>query len=806
MVVMALKYFIFLAISAIAPSLSSATATSLSSNKPSTGPTAVIYETVTLASGVVATGNNSVLILKSTTIRPGSAEHTIDGHTISFGPSGTLDIDGKTTKLNPSGISTLSSAASSSPRSIIGTGISAPSSGLSRSSSSISGFPSTASMNSSKTSSSSHKPSSGSSSSLLTSFSATRTGSVTSSISTSHSSFTTGKSSGSHLPITSSGITNPSSTFSLTSSSTSDPITSTLTVPPASFSTQGVTISGLTINTWITTTKDGQSTVVPVLVGCPACGGVFGGIILWGLPALTNVLFKFPTFPGIPPFYLPCIRSFGISIGSCTQGPTPTPDGDGSTDPTSDPGNTQTKSSDSKTSTSTSKSSSSSSSSCTITRTVTDILVKCSTASTSGSLITSCFSTSTQIISGCSVTASTTSTFVGGACLIPTSAPVIGKIGTYSFNGYAPFNLPDITGTRSGVSSSSTGPTSKLQSGSQTSKSTSISSSSSRSSSPSRSSSSTKFSSSPTTLSTTTRKPSSSNSSSTFKPISASSSTTLPPRVAAPEITITTPSATPNCVQGFQTYTMPAVASAPANAASLKFAIPEADTVFSNWQFQLLPGFFVDPGTNVANYQVGTNAVEPPITSGEGGTNLTIKWQAPKGANGTYVELLFKDDPPLGVQTYGVVAYGSGIACMPDVCSGPPTVTTSDDGTVCKLYPCSTDPSCEPGGPVTPRAACEVIEDGEIVPLWYDVNIVTNNYITDDGAALKKQESGCGDLLSWSVSQINIPSGDGSWVASQSFSFTLPLTIAAGCVERAIASAGGPSGLQCVNSVSDWVF
>jgi hypothetical protein len=83
---------------------------------------------------------------------------------------------------------------------------------------------------------------------------------------------------------------------------------------------------------------------------------------------------------------------------------------------------------------------------------------------------------------------------------------------------------------------------------------------------------------------------------------------------------------------------------------------------------------------------------------------------------------------------------------------------------------------------------------------------VTNNFITDDGAALKKQESGCGDLLSWSVNQINIPSSDGSWVASQSFSFTLPLTISAGCVERAIASAGGPSGLQCVNSVSDWVF
>jgi hypothetical protein len=78
---------------------------------------------------------------------------------------------------------------------------------------------------------------------------------------------------------------------------------------------------------------------------------------------------------------------------------------------------------------------------------------------------------------------------------------------------------------------------------------------------------------------------------------------------------------------------MPAVASAPANAASLKFAIPEADLAFSDWEFQLLPGFLVDPGTNVANYQVGTSQAGPPITSGTGGANLTIKWQTPKGAS-----------------------------------------------------------------------------------------------------------------------------------------------------------------------------
>jgi hypothetical protein len=78
---------------------------------------------------------------------------------------------------------------------------------------------------------------------------------------------------------------------------------------------------------------------------------------------------------------------------------------------------------------------------------------------------------------------------------------------------------------------------------------------------------------------------------------------------------------------------MPAVASAPANAASLKFIIPEADLGDSDWMFQLLPGFIVDPGTDVASYQVGTSVTGPPITSGNGGANLTIKWQTPQGAS-----------------------------------------------------------------------------------------------------------------------------------------------------------------------------
>ena len=57
--------------------------------------------------------------------------------------------------------------------------------------------------------------------------------------------------------------------------------------------------------------------------------------------------------------------------------------------------------------------------------------------------------------------------------------------------------------------------------------------------------------------------------------------------------------------------------------------------------------------------------------------------------------------------------------------------------------------------------------------------------MTDGGASLEKQEQGCGALTFW------------NWVPATSTTFAyvhfyLPVLIAAGCVERAIVSAGGP--------------
>ncbi|KAI1169458.1 hypothetical protein F4777DRAFT_573052 [Nemania sp. FL0916] len=165
--------------------------------------------------------------------------------------------------------------------------------------------------------------------------------------------------------------------------------------------------------------------------------------------------------------------------------------------------------------------------------------------------------------------------------------------------------------------------------------------------------------------------------------------------------------------------------------------------------------------------------------------------------DGTFVELVYiKPDQPLGMQEWGITAKSGKDPCL---CSGKPEVTTDDNGRRCTKSPCSTQISCEDTGKITPRANCSVIDDGALIPEWYDVTIITNNYITDDGDKLKSEEKGCGAMTGWDKHNIKQVSYDGSWTAVNAFTFRLPIFIKAGCVERAIASAGGPKDLQCFN-------
>lgn len=70
-----------------------------------------------------------------------------------------------------------------------------------------------------------------------------------------------------------------------------------------------------------------------------------------------------------------------------------------------------------------------------------------------------------------------------------------------------------------------------------------------------------------------------------------------------------------------------------------------------------------------------------------------------------------------------------------------------------------------------------------------------NNWAGNNGDNLHNQEKGCGALTGWSWS-----TGDAG--NDQHAYFNLPFFIKDGCVERSIASAGGPSGISCSGSGS----
>ncbi|KAI4205736.1 MAG: hypothetical protein LQ350_000233 [Teloschistes chrysophthalmus] len=85
-----------------------------------------------------------------------------------------------------------------------------------------------------------------------------------------------------------------------------------------------------------------------------------------------------------------------------------------------------------------------------------------------------------------------------------------------------------------------------------------------------------------------------------------------------------------------------------------------------------------------------------------------------------------------------------------------------------------------------PTANCDFWDE---VLYWNFEVYNVNGWAGNNGDGLHKQESGCGGLTGWSWHVDND--------RYQHAYFNLPFTIKSGCVERAIASAGGPSGLKC---------
>jgi hypothetical protein len=66
--------------------------------------------------------------------------------------------------------------------------------------------------------------------------------------------------------------------------------------------------------------------------------------------------------------------------------------------------------------------------------------------------------------------------------------------------------------------------------------------------------------------------------------------------------------------------------------------------------------------------------------------------------------------------------------------------------------------------------------------LHYWIEASDKSWGTEDGAKLKEELGGCGAITGWST----------YGGTSYNYELNLPVTMAAGCVERAIKSAGGP--------------
>ncbi|KAH9231217.1 hypothetical protein K456DRAFT_38823 [Colletotrichum gloeosporioides 23] len=193
---------------------------------------------------------------------------------------------------------------------------------------------------------------------------------------------------------------------------TPTPVSTMTTVPPELL-IQTLTGSEWKDNTWITTTgSDGSPTLVPVIVGCPGCKDRSGGgLLLWNLPQIPSVSFKFPNIPNLPQFFLPCVKILFVEIGNC-PGPVTESTDDGKQQDDQESNSPTPSQTPSKTQSTTIYSSAvSSTDGCEVTRTASHCVATCSPTTIDRSSTITCFTIACHAtITGCSVSGVTSTT------------------------------------------------------------------------------------------------------------------------------------------------------------------------------------------------------------------------------------------------------------------------------------------------------------------------------------------------------------------------------------------------------------
>jgi len=494
-----------------------------------------------------------------------------------------------------------------------------------------------------------------------------------------------------------------------------------------------------TIQTQVVETQtDGSSStfIGGIVVGA---GGVY-----WGPPGLPAI----PPFPGITP---PCIWPFctggGGGGGSNPPGdknpPPPytpndpnTPDNNSPTDkPTSKPTSTKESTSESK-----SSSSSSSSSSCSV-QTKTDFWVSCASGSTSA-----CSTYSSSIVSGCSATAFTTTT--ASACPLAARVTPDPTLAGFDYsNGEYPIIRDDYSLTESFVYTVaqivSTGVVGAAPTGSVSGSISSTASKNATSTSTSGSSSSTSDSQSSITKTSSSASKSQS---------SASSTTTEAPRYCFPY-------ADPhNNVKGV----------CQCSSAGSVTKVP----------------LFTSSG-DICGYPAYPTATttEPPASTTKG-----PEWPF------TFTDL---NKGPIIACKSSSLGNAGGIKYT--VCEGDRT-TVGTDSEIYSHYTSATyaeavassssaAAAAASSAAAVPKGDCS-FDNGVLYWVFYVYGISgSTNWAGDSGDNLRREASGCGALTGWEY----FTGPDGLPQAT----FNLPFFMGEGCVERAIAQAGGPSGLSC---------
>lgn len=504
----------------------------------------------------------------------------------------------------------------------------------------------------------------------------------------------------------------------------------------------------VTIQTSVLETEQGgkTSTFIGGIVVGP--GGVY-----WGPPGLPLI----PPFPGISP---PCIWPFctggGGGGGSNPPGdPNPpppyTPDDpntpDSNNPKTQDPSNKsdQPSSTHGSSSQSSASSSSSSSSSCS-THTVTDYWVRCASGTSSA-----CSTYSSSLVSGCSVSAVVSTT--ASACPLGARVSADPTLGGFNYgNGEYPVLNDGYSGTEqwtytvaeivaSGVVVGDAGPTNSANSASIANP--TASPTTSTSASPGSGASTASF------------------VTSTSNPTSSMSTSTNGGKTSQPSAT-----GEPMC-EHFADPDNGVAGGCQCSSGTLVTMLPLLTGLSDQCGYTSFPSPSPTPPPS-------SNTNPWPFTFTDlGGPIIACKSSS--------------------IGNAGVIRY--------TVCEGDRT-TVGTDSSIYNHYTSATaaaaslsaaSAAASASAAAVPRADCAFWDEA----LFWNFEVYNiNGWAGDSGDSLHHQENGCGDLTGWSWT-----TGDAG--NDQHAYFNLPFFIKAGCVERAIASAGGPSGLSCTGEGLD---